>query len=111
MKSEKLGTYPVETKTFVNAADDDAGFKMPVIVQYNGAWDSDLMFGMRCDDGFRGPLCDVIECPSGADPLGFEGAKHGRDCSGRGICDTTSGVCNCFDDFTGTDCGQISATM
>merc|ERR1740130_100481 len=27
MKSEKLGTYPVETKTFVNAADDDAGFK------------------------------------------------------------------------------------
>jgi len=29
------------------------------------------------------------------------------ECSGRGLCDTESGVCNCFDGFGGGACGQM----
>merc|ERR1711865_563439 len=61
--------FPSEGSTATNGLEFDSGFKEPLIVSYNGAWDSDLMFGMRCDNGFRGPLCD-----------------------------TTTGICNCFDD-------------
>jgi len=109
------GVTNIESKTSVDVSttsiETDAEFMTPLLVQYSDAWDSGLMFGMKCDDGHRGPLCNILECPSGADPLGFEGSTAGRDCSGRGICDTTSGTCVCFDDFTGTDCSQISATM
>jgi len=69
------------------------------------------MFGMKCDMGHRGITCSQVECPSGSDPLGYKGGNEGRVCSGRGMCDYTTGVCDCFDDFTGTDCSQIAATM
>lgn len=30
-----------------------------------------------------------------------------RDCSGRGICDYTTGTCKCFNGFGGEGCGEV----
>jgi hypothetical protein len=32
------------------------------------------------------------------------GNTAGRDCSGRGICDYSSGDCKCFSGYYGTQC-------
>lgn len=47
---------------------------------------------------------DSVECPSGADVLKGFGNESGRDCSGRGICDYTSGICSCFHGYYGHRC-------
>ena len=56
---------------------------------YDKAWDAEKTMGCLCDKGFRGPDCQLAECPSGPDPLGGFGNESGRDCSGRGVCDYT----------------------
>ena len=51
------------------------------------------------------PLPHVtVECPSGDDVMGGNGGSEGMDCSGRGLCDYTQGVCGCFKGFTGERC-------
>lgn len=37
------------------------------------------------------------------------GYNYVGQCSNRGICDTTSGVCQCFNGYTGDNCGTIDA--
>lgn len=39
------------------------------LVSYDRAWDSGLHFGCKCDIGYRGPDCSLVECPSDDDPL------------------------------------------
>ena len=46
----------------------------------------------------------VEECPSGKDVLLGYGASEGRDCSGRGLCNYDSGLCECFTGYFGTRC-------
>lgn len=77
--------------------------------RYHFAWDSGLQYGCKCDSGFRGADCSLIECPSSKDPLHFEGNSEGRDCSGRGICDYSTGQCQCFPGYTQKDCGNVAA--
>lgn len=36
------------------------------------------------------------------------GAQAGQDCSGRGICDYTTGSCECFSGYAGTACELVS---
>lgn len=73
-----------------------------------GPYDANKQMGCLCDLGFRGPDCSMIECPSGADPLGPDDAgvaqTEGRDCSGRGICNYGSGQCECFRGYFGERC-------
>lgn len=78
---------------------------------YDTPWDAMKHVGCLCDAGFRGPACDQQECPSGADPLSGYGNEAGRDCSGRGICDYSSGICACFTGFFGTRCQHQTTVM
>jgi len=92
-----------------------------VTLAYSQAWDSTKMYGCKCELGYRGPDCAQRECPSGADPQGgpdgdgFVYANTGhtefRDCSGRGTCDYTTGLCNCFRGAYGEDCALQSALV
>jgi len=106
------------------AADqDEAGTDISgsaITVTYSAAWDSRKMFGCKCEEGFRGPDCSLIECPSGPDPQGgpdgdgfnLSGGKvEFRDCSGRGICSYSTGLCTCFQGAYGEDCSLQSALV
>ena len=82
---------------------------------YSSAYDARKEMGCSCDDGFRGADCSQVECPSGADPMGHFGgdgqdsddaAGEAMDCSGRGLCDYSSGTCNCFKGYYGERCEQ-----
>lgn len=75
---------------------------------YQKPWDSLKQVGCLCDIGYRGPSCELRECPSGKDPLLGYGSKEGRDCSGRGLCDYSSGLCNCFSGFFGYMCQNVT---
>jgi hypothetical protein len=71
---------------------------------YSTPWDAEMQLGCICDLGRRGPDCSLLECPSGSDVLKGYGNSEGRDCSGRGLCDYTTGTCSCFSGYYGTKC-------
>lgn len=77
---------------------------------YSAPWDAMKEVGCLCDAGYRGPSCELQECPSGNDPLDGYGNEAGRDCSGRGLCDYGAGICGCFSGFFGTRC-QYQTTI
>lgn len=75
-----------------------------------------------------GPDCSLKHCPTGDDPMtgvdetnctekAFNGAIDGNgafgnlchiDCSNRGLCDHSSGLCRCFEGFYGDNCNLRS---
>jgi hypothetical protein len=92
-----------------------------VAIKYSAAWDATKMYGCKCEAGFRGPDCSLVECPSGADPQGgpdgdgynvpSSGRVEYRDCSGRGVCNYATGLCSCFKGAYGEDCSLQSALI
>jgi hypothetical protein len=78
---------------------------------YSAPWDAMKHVGCICDAGYRGVSCELQECPSGPDPLQGYGNEAGRDCSGRGICDYSDGICDCFRGFMGSRCQKVSISM
>jgi len=75
---------------------------------YVSAWDTGNHFGCLCETGYRGEACELKECPSTADPEGGKGNSEGRDCSGRGLCDYATGMCECFSGYKGHDCSGVT---
>jgi hypothetical protein len=78
--------------------------------EYTEVWDAVKIVGCVCDRGYRGPDCGLIECGSGEDPKMGLGASNGRDCSGRGNCDYTTGKCQCFSSYYGSKCESFTTT-
>lgn len=78
---------------------------------YTTPWDADKHVGCVCDFGRRGLDCSLVECPSGPDVMKGPGAAQGRDCSGRGVCDYSTGRCNCYANFFGTMCQHQTALI
>lgn len=48
---------------------DGLNAEFSYLVSYDEAWDSGMHFGCKCDVGYRGPDCSLVECPSGDDPM------------------------------------------
>lgn len=64
-----------------------------------------------CFDGFKGPTCLERPCPTGRawfdEPKSSKEAHAEVECSGRGDCNSGTGVCNCMEGFTGAACERI----
>jgi hypothetical protein len=83
-------------------------------------WDAEKNVGCKCDIGYRGADCSQLECPSGSDPMGGPGGSGvwdnagssttgtALDCSGRGVCDYSTGTCKCAQGFFGERCESQS---
>jgi len=92
----------------------DAGIVNPtsgLIGTYAAGYARVKEFGCKCDVGYRASDCSEIECPSYSDPLGGDGGSAGRDCSGRGVCDYSSGLCACAKGYYGDACHVQSTFM
>jgi len=91
-------------------------------------WTVGLGSGETQQSQYFGPGCDKIRCPTGDDPGtptvdetncdgkladgGFGTGATGNlchvDCSGRGACDHTTGLCTCYEGHHTDNCGQVN---
>lgn len=58
-----------KTHQMFQHSDSTELFQENYVATYDAAWDSNHLYGCRCDRGYRGANCALIECPSSDDPL------------------------------------------
>eukprot|EP00603_Paraphysomonas_imperforata_P008316 CAMPEP_0114435894 /NCGR_PEP_ID=MMETSP0103-20121206/13114_1 /TAXON_ID=37642 ORGANISM="Paraphysomonas imperforata, Strain PA2" /NCGR_SAMPLE_ID=MMETSP0103 /ASSEMBLY_ACC=CAM_ASM_000201 /LENGTH=1204 /DNA_ID=CAMNT_0001606031 /DNA_START=167 /DNA_END=3781 /DNA_ORIENTATION=+ len=65
-----------------------------------------------CAEGYSGLDCSEIPCPTGTawvdKAQGLDSAHQAAECSNAGICDLSSGKCNCFPGYGGLSCQRLS---
>jgi len=61
--------FSIAKSTQTSGGDTFNSFFDEYIATYSGAWDSGMHMGCKCDDGYRGADCSLVECPSSVDPL------------------------------------------
>ena len=123
------GTCQSQEQFFVDASNALGGTHLPgganaADPQYSTAWDAQKIYGCKCEAGYRGPDCSMKECPSRADPQNGPGGLNSplndfpvtngqefRDCSGRGLCDYSTGLCQCFKGAYGEACNLQSTLV
>ena len=66
----------------------------------------------ECETGRSGPDCALIDCPKGKSWFSFpiaDNTAHGlKECSDMGLCDRTSGQCQCAEGFEGGACQYMT---
>jgi len=64
----------------------------------------------RVNTDFPGVLATIYKFhPPALNSTGTTGYNYVGECSNRGICDSDSGVCECFAGYTGQNCGVINS--
>lgn len=66
----------------------------------------------ECEDGRSGPDCSLIDCPSGKSwfsfPTSDNDAHSEAQCSDMGICNRSTGECQCRPGFEGAACQYLT---
>ena len=70
---------------------------------YSEPWDALKHIGCICDLGARGSAPSK-NAPLDLTPSSARQQLRSRTCSGRGLCDHSSGLCKCFQGYFGTRC-------
>lgn len=58
-----------KTNQLLQTHESTERFNENYVATYDNAWDSGHLYGCKCDTGYRGTNCAMIECPSSNDPL------------------------------------------
>mmetsp|Transcript_31829 Transcript_31829/g.43438 ORF Transcript_31829/g.43438 Transcript_31829/m.43438 type:complete len:274 (-) Transcript_31829:153-974(-) len=96
----------------------------------DSSWTVGLGSGETQEPEWFGPDCSLRHCPSADNPrtavvetdcynvtaknsryTGKEGNLCQVDCANQGICDYSTGTCNCFDGYFGNDCHIIDPEL
>lgn len=77
-----------------------------------GVCSGDPNYKCTCNDGFTGSSCSERTCPMGIawwdEPTGTDTAHAMAECSNRGTCDRTTGLCTCAVGMTGNACQRLT---
>ncbi|KAL7450249.1 hypothetical protein ACHAWC_003604, partial [Mediolabrus comicus] len=69
----------------------------------------------ECESGRNGPDCALINCPLGNSWYSFpngDNKAHGlAECSDMGLCDRSSGQCDCAEGFVGSACQYMTCPL
>jgi hypothetical protein len=91
---------------------DNGGLSMIREPVCNGHGECKSGFGStgfcQCQDGWSGVSCGIASCPKGIawfdEPISATKAHESIECSGQGICERSTGTCQCAEGFSGTAC-------
>ena len=76
----------------------------------NGNGECSRWLTCECFEGFEGVDCSKLSCPKAPSlssiPNATNTAHEDEECSGRGICDYTTGACKCDEGFHGRACSH-----
>jgi len=70
-------------------------------------------YACTCVEGWTGGACSVRSCPVGRAWFDYPSAPNtahapGVQCSGKGVCDTQRGECQCHPNFSGAACERMA---